>query len=305
MLLRRIVIPVLSLLVIAMYWPSHVQAQSKPSAAEKPAVTQAAARSEIHSAARVSAELVEGRLNPATSKPGDGVVVRLQEDFKVENQVLLKKGTLITGIVRSAKRAEARAKSSGPSIGQPAAAQSAIQSMVQVDWRAPVVSGAASRSLNLALETVAYTNPLYAHQSQTGQEDSVASRPSRSERPIGGAALLGGSLASGVVGVATNFGGKVTGSAASQTSAGMAGGPSGQAALPASLQTASALQSDFGVSGPTLFTVGHGQAISGAGTSSSIDLYSHMSNDSILTSSNKDFEIASGAQMGFMVNSKR
>jgi len=253
----------------------------------------------------VSAELVEGRLNPATSKPGDAVVVRLQEDLKVDNQVLVKKGTLITGIVRSAKRAEAGGKSSGPSMGQPAA-QSAIQSMVQVDWRAPAVSGATSRSLNLALESVAYTNPLYAHQSHAGQEDSVASRPSRSERPIGGARLLVGGLAGGVVGGATPTTSSIGAATnSSQTSAGLAGGPSGQAALPASLQTASALQSDFGVSGPTLFTVGHGQAISSAGTSSSIDLYSHMSNDSILTSSNKDFEIASGAQMGFVVDSKR
>jgi hypothetical protein len=298
-MVRRIAMRVLSLLMIAMFWPPHVQAQSKPSAAEKSAAPQAGAKGEIHNATRISAELVEGKLNPATSRPGDPVVVRLQEDLKIDSQVLLKKGSLITGIVRGAKRVETRSRSTA----QPAA-QSAVQSMVQVDWRSPAFSGAGY--LNLVLESVAYTNPLYALQSQGGTEDS-APATSRVSRPAGGG-LLGGGLAGGFVGggVASvaNVGAKVTGGTTNEPSSGLTAGPAGQAA-PASLQTVSALQSDFGVSGSTLFVIGHGRAVSSGGTSSSIDLYSHMSNDSILTSSNKDFEIASGAQMRFMVDSKR
>lgn len=287
MRIRRIAIPFLGLCTIAMFWPSHVEAQSKPSTAEKSAVSQAAAKGEVYTATHVSAEMVEGKLNPATSKPGDQVVVRLQEDLKVDNQVVLKKGSMITGIVRGAKRAESRSKSSA-------------QSMIQVDWRAPAV---AAGTLNFALASVAYTNPLYAHHAEGGQEDFGAAHPSRSDRAAdGGGGLLGGGLvasavtssstsgATSSIGSVTNVGGKVTGSAL---------------AVPASSQAASSLQSDFGVSNNSLFMVGHGQAISSGGTSSAIDVYSQMSNDSILTSSNRDFEIASGAQMQFLVDSKR
>jgi hypothetical protein len=64
------------------------------------------------------------------------------------------------------------------------------------------------------------------------------------------------------------------------------------------------LRNDFGVSGDSLFMVGSGQAVSSMGTASSMDLFSRMSNDAIITSSSKDFEVSSGAQMQFLVSAR-
>lgn len=49
---------------------------------------------------------------------------------------------------------------------------------------------------------------------------------------------------------------------------------------------------------------GHGHAVSAGATSSSMDLFTHISNDAVITSASRDFEIASGAQMQFMVSAK-
>ena len=53
------------------------------------------------SASHVAAEVSEGRLNPAASKPGDTIVLKLKEDLKSNGDVVLKKGTPITGVVRN------------------------------------------------------------------------------------------------------------------------------------------------------------------------------------------------------------
>jgi hypothetical protein len=71
---------------------------------------------------------------------------------------------------------------------------------------------------------------------------------------------------------------------------------------PVSAETSSALQNNFGVAGGALFLVGSGQAISSAGTASSMDIFSRMSNDAVITSPSRDFEIASGAQMQLLVH---
>jgi len=70
---------------------------------------------------------------------------------------------------------------------------------------------------------------------------------------------------------------------------------------PVSAETATVLQNNFGVAGGPLFLVGSGQAISSAGTASSIDIFSRMSNDAVITSPSRDFEISSGAQMQLLV----
>jgi hypothetical protein len=66
---------------------------------------------------------------------------------------------------------------------------------------------------------------------------------------------------------------------------------------PVSSETSAALQNNFGVAGGPLFLVGSGQAVSSGGTASSMDIFSRMSNDAVITSPSRDFEIASGAQM--------
>lgn len=294
--LRRAGTQFMTVSLVVIFWVSPVKAQSNQSSAQVQA----------QAASKVSAEMVKGKLNPATSKPGDQVTVRMNEDVKSNGQVLLKKGSEINGVVRSVKRADKKAD---------AKAQSAAQSMVQVEWLAPAGSAAAAQQLNFALSSIAYTNPLYAN--QQAQESAaagggIAPRPA----PSGGGGLVGGAVgvaggvvggvvggvaggASSTAGAAGNVAGRA--GAASQTSVGLLALP---APVAANSQTATSLQNNFGVSSNQLFMAGHGQAVSAGGTSSSMDLFTHMSNDAVITSPSRDFEIASGAQMQFMVSAK-
>jgi hypothetical protein len=252
---------------------------------------------QAQAASKVSAEMVKGKLNPASSKPGDQVTVRMAEDVKSNGQVLLKKGAEVNGVVRSVKRAESKAS-----------AQAAAQSMIQVEWLAPAASGAGAQQLNFALSSIVYTNPLYA--SQQAQESAAADGGIAAPRPAPAPARSGGGLVGGVTGgvaggVASTVGaaGNVAGraGAAGQTSAGLLALP---APVAANSQTATSLQNNFGVSSNQLLMTGRGQAVSAGGTSSSMDLFTHMSNDAVITSPSRDFEIASGAQMQFMVSAK-
>jgi hypothetical protein len=73
------------------------------------------------------------------------------------------------------------------------------------------------------------------------------------------------------------------------------------AVAPVSAQTATSLEKNFGVSGGSLFIVGHGQTTSPGGSRATMDIFSHMSNDTVITSSSRDFEIGAGAEMQFAV----
>ena len=66
-------------------------------------------------------------------------------------------------------------------------------------------------------------------------------------------------------------------------------------------KTASSLESSFGMSSSQLFKVGHSEWIPAGGSKQSVDLFSHLSNDTMITSVSKDFEISSGAQMQLLV----
>jgi len=306
---RLVGIHLVTLLITANLWCSSALAQSNQSAA---------AQEHSQASGKVSAELVKGKLSPATSKPGDKVVVRTKDDLKSDGQVVLKKGTEITGVVRDVKRADGKDAKSEPKGKR--GVESAAQSMLQVDWLTPAGSGAASQQLNFALQSIAYTNPLYAHQQQEEAGAGDATLPlSGPAMPragsgsggglLGGAGAVGGITggvvggASSTLGAAGNLGGAVEASAASAGN--MNPGPISAPAivLPTS-QTATSLQNSFGVSSNQLFIVGHGQAVSTGGTASSMDIFSHMSNDAVITSPSRDFEIASGAQMDFMVSGR-
>ena len=65
-----------------------------------------AANAQSNSASSVAAELTKGKLSPSDSKPGDMVVVKLRNDLKSNGELVLKKGTAITGVVRTVKSAE-------------------------------------------------------------------------------------------------------------------------------------------------------------------------------------------------------
>lgn len=261
----------------------------------------ASTHSETRTENRISAEMVKGKLNPATSKPGDEVTLRLNQDVKSDGQVLLKKGSTIRGVVRKVQRSESKASAKG---------NSSAQSMLELQWFAPEASGAAAQQLNVALQSVVYTNPLYAHQ-QSEQDAFIPAAPAASSA---GASRSTGGLVGGVGGT---VGGAVT--SVSSVGAGV-GGAQGAAstgvlaqtqsaigttaAIPANAQTAAALQSTFGVSSNQLVQVGSGQVISSGGTTTSMDIFTHMSNDTVITSPSRDFEISSGAQMQLLLQTR-
>ena len=290
---KTIRILAVSLVSITLVWTAT--AQDNTSAAQKNAtVAKAAARAEAQSESRVSAEMVKGKLNPATSKPGDEVAVRLKEDAKANGQVLVKKGSTVKGVVKKVHRAENKSNAKG---------SSAAQSMIELEWMTAGLSGTASQSLNLALQSVIYTNPLHAHQQESSEVFAAPAPAAASSRSSGGLGI--GGAVGGVVGGATSSVGAVGSTsvgAVTQTQAGLGRAPS---ILPASTETSANLQNNLGISGAGLFHVGSGQSISAGGTPTSMDIFSHMSNDAVITSPNRDFEIASGAQMQFFVQSTK
>ena len=266
----------------------------------KSTAAQAVARADAQSESRVSAEMVKGKLNPETSKPGDEIAVRLNEDVKSNGQVLLKKGATIKGVVRRVNRAEKKraAKANGT-------AQTSAQSMLELEWITPGVSGAASQQLNFALQSVVYTNPLYAQQQeQSSIAPAFASpAPAPARSGSGGVGVVGG-----VVGGATSSVSSIGGGLGAQSAGSVGAVAQSQVHLarpmsinPVSAETATALQNNFSVAGGPLFLVGSGQAISSAGSASSIDIFSRMSNDAVITSPSREFEISSGAQMQLLV----
>jgi hypothetical protein len=67
-------------------------------------------------------------------------------------------------------------------------------------------------------------------------------------------------------------------------------------------KTASSLESNFGASSSEkLFKIGHSEWITAGGSKQSVELFSHLSNDTMITSHSKDFEISSGAQIQLLV----
>jgi hypothetical protein len=266
--------------------------------------------------------MVKGKLSPSSSKPGDKIAVRLNNDVRSNGTVLLKKGTTITGVVRNAKQMDSKSKSSA-------------QSMMEIEWLVPEASGAAAQKLNIALQSLTYTNPLFAQ--QQNEESSFAGAGVAAPRPaqqssggsssrtggllggVGGstsstsstAGSIGGTSSSAIGGVqasGTGVAGTVasgagsTASAAGQTATGLSVSPSTSSALPvADAGIASSLHDNFGISGGPLYTTGHGQVITAEGTRNNVDLFSHLSNDTVITSPGRNFEVSSGAQMQLLV----
>src|SRR5437867_3586334 len=276
---------------------------------------QAAGNAQASSDTHVSAEMTKGKLNPAESREGDQVALRLKDDVKSNGDVVLKKGTTITGVVRNVKRAEGKSKASGQA-----------QSMMEVEWLAPAVQGRASQQLSIALQSVMQVNPIYAHEQEQSSTDGfgpVGGRAASSARSGGG--LLGGaaSATTDVAGGATGALGGVTSTAgaAGSTAAGVSGAASsgvtnstrssGQSnaallSMPSIVavdqQTTASLKNTFGMASSTqLYKVGRGEMITSGGSKQSVDIFSHLSNDTVITSPSKDFEISGGAQMQLLV----
>jgi hypothetical protein len=213
----------------------------------------------VNSASHVAAELAKGTLKPSETKPGDEVALRLKDDVKANGDVVLKKGTTITGIVRNVKSVD--------STGQ-------AQSMMEIDWFAPPLQGKMARQLSVALQSITQMNEVAA---QTRSEN------------VDKSGLTGVNALRNVTAVRTP----------APSNAAMLNMPS---VIAVDTKTASSLESNFGTSSSgKLFKVGRSEWITAGGSKQSVELFSHLSNDTMITSPNKDFVISSGAQIQLLV----
>jgi len=218
------------------------------------------------SATAVSAELVKGRLNPAESKPGDQVTVKLKEDVKSNGDIVLKKGAIILGVVQHVNHIDGKAES-----GQ-------VQSLIEVQWTVPGSEYARSRELMIAVQSVSQLSHLVP---QEGDNDWDV-EPSPSHAPRG----------NGLVN-------QSTATASPKSNAALLNMPS---VVAADTRIATALNKTLGFGDNSqLFATGHGQIITPGGSKDSIDIFSHLDNDSVLTSPSRNFEITSGAQIQLLV----
>src|SRR5438093_13643019 len=109
------------------------------------------------SASHVAVEMTKGKLNPAESQPGDSVTVILKEDLRSNGELVLRKGTAITGVVRNVKRADSKSEW-----------RSQAELMMEIEWLVPATQARSVHSVSFALESVAQVKPLYVRE----QKDS-------------------------------------------------------------------------------------------------------------------------------------
>jgi hypothetical protein len=214
---------------------------------------------QANSATHVEAEMTKGKLNPAESKAGDTVVLKLSDDLRSNGKVVLRQGTMITGVVRSVGRGEPKTHP---------------QSMIEINWLIPPVEAKAAQSITIAVQSVIQLNAADRNEG----EDPL---PDNSETP------------------AAHF-------------AGIAAVPADPALLSmpsvvaVDYQTSSAIETSLDSSAPgPLFKVGHGELIASGGIRESVDLFSHLSNDTVITSPSKNFEISSDARMQLLVGIRK
>jgi hypothetical protein len=231
---------------------------------------------QANSASLVAAEMTQGRLSPAESKPGDTLAVRLKDDLRSNGSVVLKKGTTITGVVRGVKRADARVVSAGDTKTQ-------MQSLIEIEWLTPTSDGRALPNLSIALQSITQTTP--------GVQDGS---------DFGSPGLASVTPPAGTHGANSLVDGAVVPAAANPALLSM------PFVVAVDHQTSSAIEGDLEspVTGP-LFKVGQGELLTASGSEQSVDLFSHLDNDTVIAAAGKSFEISSGAQMLFLVGVHR
>jgi hypothetical protein len=240
-----------------------------------------------NSASHVAAEVSKGKLSTTDSNPGDAVVVKLKEDVRSNGQIVVKKGTSITGIVRNVKRAEANGQT---------------KSVMEIVWLAPETQGNVPHNVSLALQSVNQANN--EHEQASAEDFGFVNTGSALARPLHASSttLVGGTL--GIVDTTT----------ASDVSSlsGRARGASNPALLSmptviaADHETSSAIENSLGVqSSEQLYKVGNGRLVNAGGSQQFVDIFSHLNNDTVIMSPSKDFEITGGAQMQFLVGVNR
>lgn len=222
-----------------------------------------------NSASHVAAEMTTGKLNPAESKPGDAFTIRLKEDVRSNGEVILKQGTIITGIVRSVIRADGKGDW-----------KSEAQSIIDIEWRVPAPQGRGIQGVSFALRSV-LQNETSEGQQKTSQDqfDDLAFVSIKNSSPDARPVVNG------------------------RSNIALLSMPS---VVAADEQTTVSIEAALGTeTSEQLFRVGHGQLVSAAGSKESVELYSHLSNDTVITSPSNHFEISSGAQMQMLVGVNR
>jgi hypothetical protein len=222
------------------------------------------------SATNVSAELIRGRLNPVQSRPGDQVTLQLKQDIRSNGQIVIKKGTFINGVVRSVKRVDGESTAGGQAA------------MVEVEWLVSQAQGQRSPQVIIAVQQFSQVRSA----SQSAAEVRYG-EPGLSPN------LQGSELAV-----------PVSSRASGLSNTALMSMPSVVAADP---ETTKMLAGTFGIpsTGTQFFELGRGEVVSAAGAKEYVTIYSRLSNDTVLTSASKAFEISTGAQLHLLVGVRK
>jgi len=254
-----------------------------------------------NSASHVAVEMCEGKLSPIDSRPGDAVAVRLKEDLRSNGEVILRKGTNITGVVRNVRRAEGKSEA---------------QSIIEIEWRAPAPQSRGVRSVSFVLESVIQNNHTSEYQENKSSDDftplhtaarrsSIDARPLRSDGGLLEPKSAGAAAATPANASPTTTTAAGTGSSTAVNSRANIALLSMPSVVAVDRQTSASIEDTLGTEASgQLFKVGHGQLVSSDGSEESVEFYSHLINDTVITSPS-NFEISSGAQMQMLAGVNR
>ena len=218
-----------------------------------------------NSATHVAAEMIKGSFSTTASKPGDMVAIQLKEDLRSNGEIVFKKGTAINGVIRSVSRAEGQGDW-----------KSEAQSMIDVEWLVPAPQGRGVRGVSFTLQSVIQHNQAAEYEQNNSSDDLSLVRAAvpHSSTPVNG-----------------------------RSNVALLSMPS---VVAADQQTSASIETTLGrETSEQLFKVGHGQLVSSGGSKESVELYSHLTNDTVITSPSNNFEISSGAQLQMLVGVNR
>jgi hypothetical protein len=240
-------------MVIASVVPAAAQRPAKRSSHRKS--QRAPQRMLGPTASNVAAEVAQGRLNPASTKPGDAIVLRLLDDVKTNGEIVLKKGAVIVGFVRSVNCI-------GGDENSP---------FIEVDWTSRELQTNSDFQVMLAVQAAYQT---IINDDSTTAADEALMRAASTGTP-----------------------------APLKTNVALLKMPS---VVRADDQTRASLQRALGTaSGSQLFQTGRGKVVGSGGSQVSINMFSHLNNDTVFVSRAKDFEISAGAQLQLLVGVAR
>jgi hypothetical protein len=194
-------------------------------------------------------------LNPATTKSGDAIVLRLTDDVKSNGEIVIKKGATIVGFVRNVNVVSGDMNSP----------------FIEVEWASPELQTKSDYQVMLAVQAV------YQSYIRDDSKTAAVQAPSPVASSRAGAPM--------------------------KTNVALLKMPS---VVTADDRTKARLQSALGTaSGSPLFQTGRGQVVGSDESRVSIDMFSHLNNDTVFVSTAKDFEISTGAQLQLLVGVAR